>query len=109
MRNFTTQWGYVAQIEETDMTDQQLRQAIEAIVKEAELAGVSGFDVVDALRAAAHGHPATRYRNEMRIRRLNAEAEASWREPLPWEDDPGAPNCAAAACGLSLFSSTVGG
>jgi hypothetical protein len=55
------------------------------LIKEAEREGLSGFDLVDALARAIKEHPATSYRHEMRLRRLNAEAEASWREPLPWE------------------------
>jgi hypothetical protein len=70
--------------QETDTPDQTLRQAIDTAVKEAEAAGVSGFDIVDALRRAISDHPAARYQNEMRMRRLNAQAEASWRDPLPF-------------------------
>jgi hypothetical protein len=71
-----------AQNATTDAT--KFKSKLAELITEAELAGTSGFVIVDALASAAALHPASRYRGEMRIRRQNAEAEASWREPPPW-------------------------
>jgi hypothetical protein len=68
-----------AQNATTDAT--KFKNKLAELITEAELAGTSGFVIVETLASAAAEHPATRYRFEMRIRRLNAEAEASWCEP----------------------------